>query len=98
MFATTLEILRSVDRNVEKIGTLASSRLTLDLSACSLQEIMSFVRMVTEALGGRTNCLTAKSIRIIPAGVQSILSQLCVILFVVLELLLGHQHATIIAN
>jgi hypothetical protein len=98
MLATTLEILRAINRNVVKVGTLASGSLAFDLAACALQEVMPLVGMVTETFGGRTYCLAAKSLRIVPTSVQSILCQLRVILLVVLELLLGHQYATIIAH
>lgn len=69
VFASTPEILGSINGQIVEVPTLASGLSALDLAICCL---MVLVEVVAEALRGRAHHLAFQSLRIVPRTVQSL--------------------------
>ena len=98
MFATAFEILRAVDGNISVISTLASWHFAFNFIIGTLHIVMILVGMITEAFRWRPYCFTINPIWIIPSGIQPVLCQFCIIIFILLKFLFSHQHTFIITN
>ena len=57
MFARAFEVLGTVYWDVIEVVAFTTYEFTFDFIVCSLQEVMVFVRMITEAFWGRTYIL-----------------------------------------
>lgn len=73
MLTTTLEVLRTIYRNIVEISTFTACILAFNFTSSCLQKVVIFVWMVAEAFRWRAHCFTAKILRIVPWSVQSIL-------------------------
>ncbi len=98
MFTVALEILRTINRNVIKVITFASSILALDFIVGSFQKIMIFIHMIAKAFIGRSYDLTSKFIGIVPSCIHSIFSQSSIVFLILLILFLTHHDSPIISH
>lgn len=98
MFAIAFKILRTINGYISIIWTFTSCHFAFDLIIGSLNIIMIFIRMITEAFRRRSYVLTNNFICIIPSCIQPILWQFRIILFILFILFFTHHHASIVTN
>lgn len=99
MLAYTLEILRSVNWQINIIGTFTSCCFTFQFVRLGLAKIIViFIEMVAKTLGRRPNILARFTIGVRPCGIEPVFRECLMLFLILLKFLFWHHDPSIIAN